>query len=403
MKAWYAACLGLLVLGGAFWFGGVDSDPSEKYQAPRRSGTFSFDVYVDAGTIHLVLADYDGGSKTPRLHHRRSDDGGESWSESVRIDENATPAYLPYRGVDPQIAAFEDAIVVIWTTAGDDVFGYGTGPLATAMSLDGGSSWHPGPNPSDDGLTTAHEFIDLAVDADGDFHLVWIDDRDETENIRRGLRYARSSDSGAHWSANATVDEHICGCCWTHLRTDSEALYLLYRDEHPDPSDMRLAFSPDGGSHWEERSVAGRFDWMQQGCPHTTGGLALTESWLHAVVQTGKESEAGIYYLVSDNQGRNWSDLHRLVGAEGHYADLAATSDAVAVLWQEQHGTRTVIMGALSHDAGKSWSSPSVHSETNASASYPRVVATVDGFRAFWTESEDGRKHSWTSSRFPRP
>ena len=99
---------------------------------------------------------------------------------------------------------------------------------------------------------------------------------------------------------------------------------------------MQLAFSPDGGSHWEERSVAGRFDWMQQGCPHTTGGLALTESWLHAVVQTGKENEAGIYYMVSENEGRDWSRRHRLVGAEGHYADLAATSDEVAVLWQEQ-------------------------------------------------------------------
>ncbi len=94
MKPWYAACLGLLSLGGAFC-GGVDSDPSEKYQAPRRSGTFSFDVYVDANTIHLVLAEYDGASKAPELHHRRSEDGGESWSEPVRIDENATPAYLP--------------------------------------------------------------------------------------------------------------------------------------------------------------------------------------------------------------------------------------------------------------------------------------------------------------------
>ena len=166
---------------------------------------------------------------------------------------------------------------------------------------------------------------------------------------------------------------------------------------------MRLAFSPDGGSHWEGRSVAGRFEWMQQGCPHTTGGLALTESRFHAVVQTGKEDEAGIYYLVSENEGRDWSELHRLVGAEGHYADLAATSDEVTVLWQEQLGTRTVIMGVLSHDAGKSWSSRSVLSETKASASYPRVVATVDGFRAFWTESEDGRKHSWTNTRFPRP
>lgn len=397
MKAWYVALAGLLLLGGALWFGHFEPDPSEKYHPRPRSGTFSFDVYVDDGTIHLVLADYGSGSKTPRLLHRRSDDGGESWSEPMRIDGKATPAYVPYRGIDPQIAAFQDELVVIWTTAGDDVFGYGTGPLATAVSSDGGSSWHPGPDPSDDNLMTAHEFIDMAAGADGGFHLVWIDDRDETEGIRRGLRYARSSDSGAHWSANTTIDEHICGCCWTHLRTDGDDLYLLYRDEHPAPSDMRLAFSSDSGNDWEERSVVGQFDWMLQGCPHTTGGLAQTESSLHAVVQTGKEGEAGIYHLVSENKGRDWSDLHRLVGEEGHYADLAASSDDVAVVWQEQRATRTVIVGAQSHDAGKSWSSPSILSDTDASASYPRVVATGDGFRALWTESDDGRKHTWTS------
>ena len=190
MKAWYVALAGLLLLGGALWFGHFEPDPSEKYHPRPRSGTFSFDVYVDDGTIHLVLADYGSGSKTPRLLHRRSDDGGESWSEPMRIDGKATPAYVPYRGIDPQIAAFQDELVVIWTTAGDDVFGYGTGPLATAVSSDGGSSWHPGPDPSDDNLMTAHEFIDMAAGADGGFHLVWIErpGRDGGYSPRPALR-----------------------------------------------------------------------------------------------------------------------------------------------------------------------------------------------------------------------
>ena len=66
-------------------YGSAASTPTHRRPTTRRarSGTFSFDVYVDASTIHLVLADYDGASKTPQLYHRRSDDGGESWSASV--------------------------------------------------------------------------------------------------------------------------------------------------------------------------------------------------------------------------------------------------------------------------------------------------------------------------------
>ena len=128
----------------------------------------------------------------------------------------------------------------------------------------------------------------------------------------------------------------------------------------------------------------------------------MTPTRLHAVVQTGKEGEAGIYYLTSSNEGRDWSEPHRLAGEEAHYADLAATDDELAIVWQEQRDRRTVVVGALSDDAGKSWSEPRDLSDTAASASYPRVVATSTGFRALWTESEDGRKHGWVSTPFRR-
>ena len=215
------------------------------FAAASTASTFTW----TATRFTWVLADYEAGSKTPRLLHQRSGDGGESWTEPVRLDDEATPAYLPLsRRVDPQIAAAGDDIVAIWTTAGDDVFGYGTGPLATAFSSDGGKSWRPGPNPSDDGLTTAHEFIDMAADASGGFHLVWIDDRDDAEGIRRGLRYARSQDAGASWSANATIDEHICGCCWTHLRARTARRSISSSaTSTPNPSDMKLAVAHADG------------------------------------------------------------------------------------------------------------------------------------------------------------
>jgi hypothetical protein len=302
--------------------------------------------------------------------------------------------------VDPQIAASGDELVSVWTTAGDDVYGYGTGPLATALSSDGGRTWSAGPDPADDGLTTAHEFVDVMAEQ-GSFHLIWIDDRDDAEGIRRGLRYARSDDGGASWGPNTTLDPHICGCCWTHLRAEpGGALYVLYRDEHPDPSDMKLMVSTDGGDRWSDRGYVGAFGWMQNGCPHTTGGLApgrgADPNALHALVQTGKDGVAGIYHLASGDGGRSWTEPAPIAGEGAHYSDLAASGSLLAAVWQGQSATRTVIHGRLSLDGGATWSDPEVLSPSATSASYPRIASDGrSGFRVFWIESADGASHRW--------
>jgi hypothetical protein len=329
------------------------------------------------------------------LEHRNLHDGA------------ARPAFVPYRGVDPQLAASGEALVAVWTTAGDDVYGYGTGPLATAISSDGGKTWKAGPNPADDRLTTAHEFLDVAADADGRFHVLWIDDRDDDEGVRRGLRHARSTDGGVTWSANTTLDEHICGCCWTHLRPSPAGdLYAFYRDEHPEPSDMKLMVSEDGGLAWSDLGYVGAFKWMLNGCPHTTAGMAFLQTHhaaggMHVLVQTGKDGMGGVYHLASRDGGSSWTEPAKIAEEGAHYSDLAAKGSVLGAVWQGQVGTRTAIFGRVSRDGGKSWSEPSIVSDAAVSSSYPRIAAVPeeDGFRLFWIESKDGAKHRWNGGR----
>ncbi len=144
---------------------GLESEsPDDDIQAGGRSGTYGFDVFESDDNLHLLLVDYPRGGTTPALLHTLSRDGGASWSQPVRVDEGSMPAHVPYRGVDPQLAAAGDNVVAVWTTAGEDVYGYGTGPLATAFSVDGGETWSPGANPADDGLDLAHEFIYITTE-----------------------------------------------------------------------------------------------------------------------------------------------------------------------------------------------------------------------------------------------
>src|SRR5690606_32682217 len=146
------------------------------------------------------------------------------------------PPFSPHRGMDPRIAASRDRLVAVWTTAGTDA--WGSGPLASAFSRDGGRTWEVGPNPSDSGLTTGHGFHDLAADAEGTFHLVWLDSRDG----RQGLRYSRSRDGGRTWEANRTLATDTCQCCRNTLATGPGGeVGVLYR--YGDPRDMRFRLS----------------------------------------------------------------------------------------------------------------------------------------------------------------
>lgn len=235
------------------------SPPAAAHHHEEVVGVRSLDISGGGDRLHILFAEQRTGEAKPLLLHQRSDDAGVNWREPVRVDAASPPAFSPRRGMDPQIAADGERLIAVWTTAGTDR--WGSGPMATALSRDGGRSWKPGPNPADDGLTTGHGFIDLTADAAGTFHLTWLDSRDG----KQGLRYARSSDAGGTWSANATVMAQTCECCANTIAAGSGGIVgILYRGH--DPRDMHLALSTDDGRAWTSHR-AGSFDWKFPGCP----------------------------------------------------------------------------------------------------------------------------------------
>lgn len=238
----------------------------------------SFDVYTDGEVMHLFSAESRPPAKTVRLYHRSSADEGASWSPPVQVNDAAHPPHKPHRGNDIQIAAAGNSLVAAWTTAGTGFMG--SGPLATAVSKDGGQTWQPGANPGDKNNTAGHGFADIIAHRDG-FDMVWLDSRMD----KQGLRHARSSDGGVSWSDNVTLDAKTCECCWNSLARAADGnLYALYRGLTP--RDMLLTSSHDG-ENWKQLGPVGKFDWKIDACPHNGGGLALwpgQTNTLHAAV-----------------------------------------------------------------------------------------------------------------------
>ena len=356
-----------------------------------RMGVESLDVVVDGNTIHLLLGDYDTNSKSPVLLHLRSADAGANWSQAVRVDAGATPALAPHRGMDAQLAASGRKLVAIWNTAGTG-FG-GRGPMATAISADGGTTWQPGPNPADDGLPSDHSFVDCAVDASGTFHLVWLDSRGGP----KGLRYANSRDGGRTWSKNATLKAETCECCWNTVALGADgSVHVLFRDKNP--RDMAVISSTDHGAHWSDPAKVGGFNWDFQGCPHVGGGLLARGTTLHALVWTGATGHSGAYHLLSSDQGQSWAAPQRLGDADARRGDLASTgAQSLAAVWDRVGDGESTVFAATSSDGGKTWSEAKQLSAKGINAAYPRVIAVSGSYRVFWTESATGKPSAWRS------
>lgn len=353
----------------------------------------SLDVTVDAGSLHVLLAGHFADRKDAAVAYVFSADGGRTWSQPSFVAPETAPPPVSRRGDDVRLAVRSGRIMAAWKSKTDLP---GNGEIAVALSSDGGKTWQPGANPAVGDSTHNQSHFALAADRAGDFHLIWLDDREEHGNTQ-GLRYAKSTGGGVRWSPEVTLDGTACTCCWTRLiNLPNHSLSLLYRDS--DPHDMRFARLVAGQTAWSKLQTVGSFNWDFTGCPHCGGGLAVSgkpgQLALHGVVWTGKEQMAGLYYLRSTDGGSHWSEPLKVAGDTAQQNDIAARADGTVALTFVPARTEPVRL-RISRDGGRHWSEPLALSAPGAVADHPRIVATSAGFRVFWTETRQGGKKTW--------
>ncbi|MEO8500190.1 MAG: sialidase family protein [Vicinamibacteria bacterium] len=396
--------LGGLALGGLAMTGRAQEQPATEHLSPKEKigSVVSLDVYTHKDILDMVVAtETDIG---PTLTHRRSMDGGRTWSPETKVEMSGTTISNAMRGLDPQIAAQDDHIFIVWTTPGEGQ--HGVGPFGTALSDDGGKTWRRGTNPADDDSKKGHAFIESIVDQSGVLHVVWLETR-----ATRGLFAATSKDFGKTWAKTITVDSLTCECCWNKmLSLRPGETHLLYRDK--DPRDMAIAMTSDSGASWTRLATVGDFNWPINACPFTGGGLAVTGSGptekLHSTVFSGAKDHRGVSYLVSKDNGKTWSEPVALGEGRGQHSDLASLGRNLVTVYDVTDPDDGLVIGVRrSGDEGATWSEFTRLSPKGVKADFPRVLSVQGRFVAFWTEKDANGMVSWRqmdlTAREPKP
>jgi hypothetical protein len=195
----------------------------------------------------------------------------------------------------------------------------------------------------------------LFVAPDGALYVSWLDPRETFAYIREHkkdppkeayasqLRVARSADGGKTFAASTLAAEPVCVCCGTKVAQGIDGpLFASTRGSWREPKgsydsvrDIVVATSKDQGATWSEAIKVHNDRFKVSGCPDVTPGLAVdSKGRLHAAWYTGTERHPGIFYAVSSDRGKTFSNPIALLTDEWvPYADVKLALDAKDNAW----------------------------------------------------------------------
>ena len=208
----------------------------------------SLDLAIGAsGTLLAAWTEYEGP-----LWFSRSSDGGETFSNPLRIDGGA--GALPARG--PSLAAGAGDVVYLAWTVGEDP----RADIHVATSTDGGKTFERARIPIE---SRGHcDAPKIAVDDDGTLHLVYAESPAGPFE-RYEIRYARSHDGGQTFERARTISrplpEKYVSSGFPALAADGEGgLYVLWElstDPRSRSQGLGFTLSRDGGGTFAPPSI----------------------------------------------------------------------------------------------------------------------------------------------------
>src|SRR5437867_412944 len=194
------------------------------------------------GEIYVIYSDntevetFDFRGSTPtfldarmvaaKIMMAKSTNGGSSWSRSV-VRDMCSPAPCRSAGTDAHVAnapyfrvgsnptasasgglvfaAWAEYRSVTFAPVGGRDFAVSNGDIFFARTTDGGATWQPAIKVNDDTTTNDQFFPAMVARQGGVVHIVWLDRRLDSNNVKYDVFYSSSDDGGVTFSANVRV------------------------------------------------------------------------------------------------------------------------------------------------------------------------------------------------------
>lgn len=346
-------------------------------------------AFAPDGTLFAVWSA--GG----RVSAARSRDYGRTFLPAVAVHAGTLPLDT---GPDsrPKIVVDGKGRVIVAFATRDPAF---NGKVYLAVSTDNGASFGPLQALTD--ASPSQRFETLAFDPKGHLFLAWIDKANAAAAKKAGRPYAGAAlafawldkDGHAAHSPRVAHDE-TCECCRIGVAFDGPGRpVILFRNifaggirdhgvivfENPKTPGPVRRVSDDG--------------WATDACPHQGPSLASGPGHtLHAAWFTNGQKRQGVFYARSEDRGRTFSTPMAVGAADKQVSRpfVFAAGGTVFLAWKEFDGEHTGIGVKISHDAGKTWSSPRIVAGTSEDSDHPLLVS--DGRTVFlsWFSQKEG-------------
>ncbi len=338
-----------------------------------------------AGVHVLKFAAFDGGQWTAPREIARGGDWFVNWADT------------------PHVAATQDgALWAHWLRKSARApYAY---DVVLSRSGDGGASWSDAVRVNDDGTPTEHGFVSLWPRSRDSIGIAWLDGR-ATAGAAHGGHDAHGGgamtvrtavfDSALRKSGERELDSRACDCCQTSAAVTARGPLLAYRDR--DGEEIRdIVVSRYDAGVWTPPRKVHDDRWKMPACPVNGPALAARDSRAWVAWYTAAAESPKVRIAASTDAGDTFAgmrEVDRGPAVQGRVG-IAAQGDAVWVSWLREDGDQQSLWLAR-YDADLTRERQRLRVVTlqgrGRATGFPQLAASGDAVYLAWTDVVNGK------------